>query len=61
LDSFNDGAWVGLLTLLEGFKERTISECTFGVLRAPLAATVTALKTAESSWRRETTYETDAE
>lgn len=43
-------------TLLDGFSDSTISECTFGVLSAPVAADVTALKTAESSWRREATW-----
>lgn len=45
-----------LLTLLDGFRETTISECTFGVLSEPFVAALTALKMAESNCRRDTTY-----
>jgi hypothetical protein len=37
------------LTLLDELSEATISECTFGVFRVPLAEFEAALKTAERS------------
>ena len=42
-----------LHTLLEGLREVTISECTFGVLRVSLTNEVTALKTADNNWVRD--------
>lgn len=42
------------LTLLEALSDTTVSECTLGVLSAPLAELFTALNIAESRWTRET-------
>jgi hypothetical protein len=44
------------LTFFVGLREHTISECTFGVFIVPATCTVTALKTALRTCRRDVIY-----